>query len=83
LKLRIEKMKMMVNKKYSDVLFALIMGFLMVLIITFANAVIRVGFTKVFLINWIINFSIGYSIAVPLIFILPKRIRRFISNITY
>jgi hypothetical protein len=71
------------KKRYSDLLFALIMGFAMVLIITFANTSIRIGFTNAFMKNWITNFSIGYPIAVPLILILPGRIRKFIARIMH
>ena len=55
----------------------------MVLIITFANGCIRIGFTNKLLTNWIINFCIGYPIAVPLILILPTKIRKFIVEITH
>ena len=76
-------MKMISKKKYSDLLFALIMGFAMVLIITFANASIRVGFTDVFITNWMTSFFIGYPFAVPLILVLPNRIRKFIATIIH
>jgi len=59
------------------------MGFAMVLIVTFANVLVRVGFTNAFLMNWLTNFSIGYPIAVPLILILPGRIRKFIARIKH
>jgi hypothetical protein len=69
------------KSKHNELLFAVIMGFLMVSIVSFANVAIRIGFSQSFFSNWFKSFAIGYPIAIPLILVLPKNIRKFIAKI--
>lgn len=73
----------MFSRKYSQLIFAMLMGFFMVSIISFANIVIKNGINRNFIITWINSFCIGYPIAIPLILIIPKWLHKVISKITY
>jgi Protein of unknown function (DUF2798) len=73
----------MINRKYSQLLFAMIMGFFMVFIISFVNVIIKNGLNENFIFAWLNSFCIGYPIAIPLIIIIPKWINKLITKITY
>ena len=72
----------MFSKKYSNLLFTLIMGFgmslLMTLIITFINTGMDVQFINRFLKAW----SISFPIAIIAILIVAPIARKFVDKIT-
>ena len=72
----------MFSKKYSNILFTLIMGFgmslLMTLIITFINTGMDVQFINRFLKAW----SISFPIAITAILIVAPATRKFVDKIT-
>ena len=72
----------MFSKKYSNILFTLIMGFgmslLMTLIITFINTGMDVQFINRFLKAW----SISFPIAIIAILIVAPIARKFVDKIT-
>ena len=73
----------MINRKYSRLLFAIIMGFFMVFVISFVNVIIKNGLDKNFIFAWLKSFCIGYPIAIPLIIVVPQWINKIIYKITY
>jgi len=73
----------MIQRKYSNLLFAVLMGFSMVFIISFFNTVVKNGFNENFIKAWSSSFFCSYPIAIPLILILPQPIRLLINRITF
>jgi hypothetical protein len=62
--------------------FAAIMGFIMVSIISLANIIARFGLQNDLLRQWVTSILIGFPISVPLLLILPKRVKKIISKFT-
>ena len=67
--------------KLFQLVFALIMGFLMVGIVTFVTTASNFGFTASFLSDWGKTYLIGYIAAVPAIYMLAPIARRITSRL--
>jgi hypothetical protein len=67
--------------KLFQLVFALIMGFLMVGIVTFVTTASNFGFGGNFLANWGKTYLIGYVAAVPAIYMLAPIARRITAQL--
>lgn len=67
--------------KLFQLVFALIMGFLMVGIVTFVTTANNFGFNENFLSAWSKTYVIGYIAAVPAIYLLAPIARRITTHI--
>lgn len=67
--------------KLFQLVFALIMGFLMVGIVTFVTTASNFGFGGNFLANWGKTYLIGYVAAVPAIYTLAPIARRITAQL--
>lgn len=67
--------------KLFQLVFALIMGFLMVGIVTFVTTASNFGFSGNFLANWGKTYLIGYLAAVPAIYMLAPIVRKITSRL--
>ena len=60
---------MKISKKYSSLIFGLVMSFLMSLVMSFALLAINVGFVPNFFIMWFNSFIVGFIVATPTAFV--------------
>ena len=67
--------------KLLQLVFALIMGFLMVGIVTFVTTASNFGFSTNFLATWGKTYLIGYLAAVPAIYLLAPVARRITARV--
>ena len=67
--------------KRFQLVFALIMGFFMVGIVTFVTTASNFGFTANFLASWGKTYLIGYLAAVPAIYLLAPIARKITSRV--
>lgn len=67
--------------KLFQLVFALIMGFLMVGIVTFVTTASNFGFGSDFLVTWGKTYVIGYAAAVPAIYVLAPIARRLTTQL--
>jgi hypothetical protein len=67
--------------KLFQLVFALIMGFLMVGIVTFVTTASNFGFGSNFLATWGKTYVIGYVAAVPAIYLLAPVARKITSHL--
>ena len=64
-----------------QLVFALVMGFLMVGVVTFVTTASNVGFTDSFLASWGKTYLIGYLAAVPAIYVLAPIARKITARL--
>lgn len=67
--------------KMFQVVFALVMGFIMVGIVTFVTTVSNFGFNENFLGSWAKTYLIGYVAAVPAIYLFAPIARRITARL--
>jgi hypothetical protein len=65
----------------KEILFALVMGFCVVSVVSFVILVARVGFVPTLLSDWLGNVVIGYPVAISMILVLPVKIKKLISKV--
>ncbi len=75
-------MIMKINKKYTNVLFALFMGLSMGLIISFILTLLNIGFIPNFFFIWMRGFGLGFAVAFPTALIIMPYVRKIICRIT-
>lgn len=74
-------MKQSQPTKSFQFVFALIMGFIMVGIVTFVTTATNFGFHSDFLRQWAKTYLIGYMAAVPAIYIFAPKVRTLTAKI--
>lgn len=72
---------MKINKKYSHLVFSVIMGSIMTFIMTLAMTFVN-GTSNDFLLKWMRSWGVAVIIVIPLIYTLAPKIRRFVESIT-
>ena len=56
---------MQIPKKYTPIIFGLVMGFLMTVVMSFAMVAINVGFVPNFFVIWLSSFITGFIVGTP------------------
>lgn len=73
---------MKISKKYSHLLFSVIMAFIMSGIVTLLVSVVNNGLDGVMM-KWLKNWGIAFATVVPIIYILAPKIKKLVEKITY
>lgn len=73
---------MKINKKYTPVIMATIMSFMMALFMSFVMVAVNIGFPKLFFVMWIRGFGIGIVVALPLSFIVMPISKKIANRLT-
>lgn len=71
----------MQSQKKFHMLYATIMGAMMVLLLTFVITIVNLGWVDNFFIVWMRSFAIAYVITVPVIFFMTPVARQLTSHI--
>lgn len=73
---------MKVNKKYSTLLSAIIMGLLMSLSMSFFLTLINLGLSPAFLERWMCGFAIGFVVTFPVSLFAIPAVRKIVEKLT-
>ncbi len=73
---------MRVSRKYTPIIFGLIMSVLMSLVMSFAMIAINVGFVSNFFIIWLNSFITGFIVATPVAFLAVPIANKIVEWIT-
>ena len=74
---------MRISKKYTPIIFGLVMSGLMSLVMSFAMVAINVGFVANFLIIWLNSFITGFIVATPAAFLAVPIAGKVVEWVTY
>lgn len=73
---------MKISRKYSGLLFGVLMGAFMALIMSFFMMLINVGLNPNFPFIWVRAFGVGAGIGIPTAILISKYVRRIADNLT-
>ena len=74
---------MKIPKKYSGVLFPLIMAFIMSALISLVMVIKNIGFEKQVFSVWIISWPIAFIVAFPIAVFVAPLSKKLVEKITY
>ncbi len=74
---------MRISKKYTPIIFGLVMGFLMTLVMSFAMVAINVGFAPNFFIIWLNSFITGFIVGTPVALLAGPIASKVVEWVTY
>lgn len=74
--------KMKIKKKYTGIIFSLLMGFGMSFFMSFVMTAINVGFPPIFLQLWMKSWGVGFVASLPAALLLPPIIHKLIAKMT-
>ena len=73
---------MKISRKYTSLLFGVLMGVFMSLIMSFFIMLINVGLTPNFPLIWARAFGVSAGIGIPAAILIAKYVRRIVDNLT-
>ena len=74
---------MRISKKYTPIIFGLVMSLLMSVVMSFAMIIINVGFVSNFFIIWLSSFITGFIVATPTSFLAVPIAGKVVEWVTY
>jgi len=73
---------MPIHKKYTPILFSVVMAFFMALTMSFVMTLLNLGPVPFFMAAWMRSFAVGFLVALPVSLLMNPLIRKIVGRLT-